>query len=70
MVNFGNASYTASALINSGAQRVLNNSKHFARNGSGVKSGTWYAGSVKLISETPLKKFKGILRVSIWKMIY
>ncbi len=62
MVNFGNASYTAGALINSGAQRVLNYPKYIARNGSDVKSGTWYAGSVKLISETPLQRFKGILR--------
>ena len=59
---FGNASYTAGALINSGAQRVFNNSKYFARNGSGVKNGTWYAGSVKLISETPLQMYNSVLR--------
>ena len=59
---YGNASYTAGALINSGAQRVFNQSKYFARNGSGVKTGTWYAGSVKLISETPLQMYNGILR--------
>ena len=59
---FGNASFTSGALINSGAQRVFNNSKYFARNGSGVKNGTWYAGSVKLISETPLQMYNGILR--------
>ena len=33
-----------------------------ARNGSGVKTGTWYAGSVKLISETPLQMYNSILR--------
>jgi hypothetical protein len=59
---YGNAAYTAGALINSGAQRVFNQSKYFARNGSGVKKGTWYAGSVKLISETPLQMYNGILR--------
>ena len=59
---YGNAAFTAGALINSGAQRVFNNSKYFARNGSGVKTGTWYAGSVKLISETPLQMYNGILR--------
>ena len=59
---YGNAAYTAGALINSGAQRVFNQSKYFARNGSGVKNGTWYAGSVKLISETPLQMYNGILR--------
>jgi hypothetical protein len=59
---YGNASFTSGALINSGAQRVFNNSKYFARNGSGVKNGTWYAGSVKLISETPLQMYNGILR--------
>ena len=59
---FGNASYTAGALINSGAQRVFNQSKYFARNGSGVKNGTWYAGSVKLISETPLQMYNSVLR--------
>jgi hypothetical protein len=59
---YGNASFTSGALINSGAQRVFNNSKYFARNGSGVKTGTWYAGSVKLISETPLQMYNGILR--------
>jgi len=59
---YGNASYTAGALINSGAQRVFNQSKYFARNGSGVKTGTWYAGSVKLISETPLQMYNAILR--------
>jgi len=59
---FGNASYTAGALINSGAQRVFNQSKYFARNGSGVKTGTWYAGSVRLISETPLQMYNAILR--------
>lgn len=59
---FGNASYTAGALINAGAQRVFNQSKYFARNGSGVKSGTWYAGSVKLISETPLQMYNSVLR--------
>ena len=52
---YGNASYTTRALINAGAQRVFNNSRFFARNGSSVKTGTWYAGSVKLISETPLQ---------------
>ncbi len=51
---FGNASFTASNLINNGAQRVFNNSKYFARNGSGVRNGTWYAGNVKLNTETPL----------------
>ena len=59
---FGNASYTAGALINAGAQRVFNNSKYFARNGSGVKSGTWYAGSVKLNTETPLQMYNSMLR--------
>jgi hypothetical protein len=59
---YGNASFPAGALINAGAQRVFNNSKCFARNGSGVKSGTWYAGSVKLISETPLQMYNGVLR--------
>ena len=34
---YGNASYTAGALINSGAQRVFNQSKYFACNGSGFK---------------------------------
>jgi hypothetical protein len=38
---YGNASFTAGALINSGGQRVFNQSKYFARNGSGVKTGTW-----------------------------
>ena len=52
---YGNSTYTVGALINAGAQRVFNQTKYFARNGSGVKSGTWYAGSVKLISETPLR---------------
>jgi hypothetical protein len=59
---YGSASYTAGALINAGAQRVFNNSKYFARNGTGVKSGTWYAGSVKLISETPLQMYNSVLR--------
>jgi hypothetical protein len=59
---YGSATSTAGALINAGAQRVFNQSKYFARNGSGVKSGTWYAGSVKLISETPLQMYNGILR--------
>ena len=59
---YGNATYTAGALINAGAQRVSNQSKYFARNGSGVKSGTWYAGSVKLICETPLQMYNSILR--------
>ncbi len=59
---YGSASFTAGALINSGAQRCFNQAKYFARNGSGVKSGTWYAGSVKLISETPLQMYNGILR--------
>ena len=59
---YGNATYTARALINAGAQRVFNNSKYFLRNGSGVKSGTWYAGSVKIISETPLQMYNSILR--------
>ncbi len=40
---FGNASYTAGALISYGSQRVFNQSKFFACNGSGVKTGTWYA---------------------------
>jgi hypothetical protein len=44
---YRNASFIARALINAGAQRVFNQSKYFARNGSGVRSGTWYAGSVK-----------------------
>ena len=39
---YGNASYTAGALINSGSTRCFNQSKYFARNGSGVKTGTWY----------------------------
>ena len=59
---YGSATFTAGALINAGAQRCFNQSKYFARNGSGVKSGTWYAGSVKLISETPLQMYNGILR--------
>ncbi len=59
---FGKASYTAGALINIGAQRVLNQSKYFASFGSGVKSGTRYAGSVKLISESPLQMYYAILR--------
>ena len=59
---FGNATYTSGALINAGAQRVFNQSKYFVRNGSGVKTGTWYAGSVKLISETPLQMYNSVLR--------
>ena len=59
---FGNATYTSGALINAGAQRVFNQSKYFARNGSGVKNGTWYAGNVKLISETPLQMYNSMLR--------
>jgi len=59
---YGNASFTAGALINSGGQRVFNQSKYFARNGSGVKTGTWYAGSVRLISETPLQMYNSVLK--------
>ena len=59
---YGNATYTAGALINAGAQRVFNQSKYFAHNGSSAKSGTWYAGSVKLISEIPLQMYNSILR--------
>jgi hypothetical protein len=44
---YGNATYTARALINAGDQRVYNESKHFAKNGLGVKHGTRYAESVK-----------------------
>ena len=37
---YGKATYTAANLINNGAARVFNQSKYFARNGSGVKSAT------------------------------
>jgi hypothetical protein len=59
---FGSAANTAGALINAGAQRVFNQSKYFARNGSGVKNGTWYAGSVKLNTETPLQMYNSMLK--------
>jgi hypothetical protein len=59
---YGNASFTSGALINSGGQRVFNESKYFARNGSGVKTCAWYAGSVRLISETPLQMYNSVLK--------
>jgi hypothetical protein len=61
-VEYGNATLTAGALINSGGQRVFNQSKYFARNGSGVKTGTWSAGSVCLMSETPLQMYNSVLK--------
>jgi hypothetical protein len=40
----------------------LNPSNIFARSDLGVKTGTWYAGSIKLISETPLQMYNSVLR--------
>ena len=59
---YGSSSNTAFNLIHNGAQRVFNQSKYFARNGTGIKSATWYAGSVKLNSETPLQMYNSMLK--------
>ena len=59
---YGKAAFTAGSLINNGSARVFNQSKYFARNGSGVKSATWFAGNVKLLSETPIQMYNSILR--------
>ena len=61
-LEYGSSSNTAFNLIHNGAQRVFNQSKYFARNETGVKSATWYAGSVKLNSETPLQMYNSMLK--------
>jgi hypothetical protein len=57
---FGNASSTASNLIDNVSTRVFNQSEYLARNGSGVRNGTWYAGNDKLNTETPLQMYNSL----------
>ena len=45
-----------------GWPKTLNNSKYFVRNGDGIQQCTYIVGNVRLIPETILEQFNGVLR--------
>lgn len=45
-----------------GVQKLLNNSKYFLRNGDGIQYGTYLVGAVRLVPESILEQFNGVLR--------
>jgi hypothetical protein len=45
-----------------GWPKTLNNSKYFVRNGDGISQCTYIVGNVRLIPETILEQFNGVLR--------
>lgn len=59
---FGGSSKTFENARLLGVQKLLNNSKYFLRNGDGISQCTYIVGAVRLIPESILEQFNGVLR--------
>ena len=60
--DFGSSQYTLNTALTKGVAKTLNNSKYFIRNGDGIAYSTYIVGAVRLIPETILEQFNGVLR--------
>ena len=59
---FGTQLKTFNYGLQLGVAKTLNNSKYFVRNGDGIDKCTYIVGAVRLIPESILEQFNGVLR--------
>ena len=59
---YGKSAYTFANQLALGASKTLNNSRYYLRNGDGIVTNTYIVGSVRLIPESILEQFNGVLR--------